>query len=413
MLIRAARRGDYEEVLALIHAYSFTATALNEALLLSVTNYRHTQFSCVEALISMRADPNWRDSKGASALMLAARTGDVLLLSFLISFGGKVTQRDSKGRSCLFYALDNEVDSPEVVKLLLHCGERAGNKDHAGNSPLHCAGQFGLLDSLKVLLEHRPKVNEKNGDNQTALNLAAEHRKLDIVRELVRAGAAWRTLYSSARADVRKIIEEECVGGFCASVNCFGCGGEPELGLCSVCKVQAEDELRALAAGNEQLRAELLLQGTELAAAKEEVRQCRTEKARAARLLEGALMNGQDVDSKPLPSTGQSECSVFKLASPRSLSYSQFSEDLLQDIHCFLHDLGSWQKSVSQVYRNLECQVRDTVKQLYPECELKLFGSFPSNTHLPNSDLDMVITGATVDKRAVLLRLKAELLKQQ
>lgn len=53
------------------------------------------------------------------------------------------------------------------------------------------------------------------------------------------------------------------------------------------------------------------------------------------------------------------------------------------------------------------------MKQLYPECKLKLFGSFPSNTHLPNSDLDMVVTGATVDKRAVLLRLKAELLEQQ
>lgn len=263
--------------------------------------------------------------------MLAARTGDALLLSFLINFGGKVTLRDSKGKSCLFYALDNETDSPEVVKLLLQCGERTDHKDHAGNSPLHCAGQLGLLHSLKILLAHRAKVNEKNAHNETALYLAAKYKKLEVVRELVRAGAAWRTIHASAQTDVKKTIEEECAGRFCASTSCFACGGEPELALCAGCKSQEEGERRALAAGNEQLRVALLLQSAELAAAKEEARQCRTEKAR---LLEKSLMKGQDFNSK-------SGYSVFKLASTRSLSSCQFSEDLSQDIHCFLQDLGN------------------------------------------------------------------------
>lgn len=57
-----------------------------------------------------------------------------------------------------------------------------------GDSPLHSAARFGLLEVVSVLLEHSA-INSTNNDGKTALHEAATQGNLAVLKLLIEKGA--------------------------------------------------------------------------------------------------------------------------------------------------------------------------------------------------------------------------------
>ncbi len=61
--------------------------------------------------------------------------------------------------------------------------------DHAGETPLHIAARRGELSCAQVLLHHGARSDIRDRDGQTALDLAREQRKEDLVKLLEQTAA--------------------------------------------------------------------------------------------------------------------------------------------------------------------------------------------------------------------------------
>ncbi len=107
-------------------------------------------------LVAEGANINEVDKYGATFLMTACRWGDIAHLDFLVQLGARV-------------------DSPKTSK---------------GRTPLIVAcAYYGGKDICEYLLAHGAKVNTQSDDGCSALMLAAQYWKSDIVAILLKAGA--------------------------------------------------------------------------------------------------------------------------------------------------------------------------------------------------------------------------------
>jgi hypothetical protein len=92
-------------------------------------------------LLSEGADPDSVDSRGYSAILLAARLGHWSILSLLLESGAGVSSRDDRGRTALHYAVES--GNPQLVSALLNRGADPDLKDFEGQSPRIMAGLMG------------------------------------------------------------------------------------------------------------------------------------------------------------------------------------------------------------------------------------------------------------------------------
>jgi len=112
--------------------------------------------SLIYKLLAEGANINEVDKYGATFLMTACRWGDIAYLKFLVELGARVdSPRSSKGRTPLIVA---------------------------------CA-YYGGKEICDYLLLHGAKVNAQSDDGCTALMLAAQYWKSDIVALLLKEGA--------------------------------------------------------------------------------------------------------------------------------------------------------------------------------------------------------------------------------
>ena len=58
-----------------------------------------------------------------------------------------------------------------------------------GNTLLHFASRLGDILLIRKLLRQGEDINAKNGAGQTALDIAEQYQKSDVVMELSRHGA--------------------------------------------------------------------------------------------------------------------------------------------------------------------------------------------------------------------------------
>lgn len=77
----------------------------------------------------------------------------------------------------------------EDFKLAVSEAEKNGGKDLIGNTPLHLACQYGLLDEVRKSLEAGVDVNSENNFNKTPLHLACFAKNLEIAKLLLEHGA--------------------------------------------------------------------------------------------------------------------------------------------------------------------------------------------------------------------------------
>eukprot|EP00049_Salpingoeca_infusionum_P004504 m.80251 g.80251 ORF g.80251 m.80251 type:complete len:1478 (-) comp12596_c0_seq1:1245-5678(-) len=192
----------------------FSAVSKNNAPELQEAALHNTSFDVINAVDHL-------------PLLHAAATASIEVQNIVVKHCTDYSVKDDRGRTCLHLAAINDSSNflrqvheakPDVVAELLatkdneglvpfhHASKRnfAGfietalelgytgslnDKDLSGNSPLHLAIDLNRDQTIKVLVTHKCRVNEPNGNSDSPLHLAVKRgASLDVVKLLVHNG---------------------------------------------------------------------------------------------------------------------------------------------------------------------------------------------------------------------------------
>ena len=241
-LVDAAKRGDSELVVQLIHrGASVDATMADGSTALLWASY-HDDEETVQALLEAGADVNVANDLGATALWAASQNGSATLAALLLASGADpdrallagetplmvaarsgataVTEQlllhgadpeagGARGQTALMWAVAQH--HPRVVEVLLTHGADVDtrsdvwtqvmavpphgqpeyNKDipHGGNTALMFSARFGDLDSARQLIAAGADVNGTDAWGVSATTMAAHAGFVDVLELLLEAGA--------------------------------------------------------------------------------------------------------------------------------------------------------------------------------------------------------------------------------
>jgi uncharacterized protein len=142
----------------------------------------------VRAQIAKRADVNEQASDGSTALLWAAYHSDLDMTRALLAAGAKVNTANRYGVSPLLQA--SRTGAAPVIQALIRAGADAKLAPSNTETPLMAAARTGSLEAVKQLLEIGADANATDAyQKQTPLMWAAAEGHTDVVTTLLKAGA--------------------------------------------------------------------------------------------------------------------------------------------------------------------------------------------------------------------------------
>lgn len=215
----AAKRGDNATARSLI----LTTNDLKSADMYGETPLfwaaKTGDLSLVTTLVTLGADVNEVNQiTGETPIIAAAKNGNVDMIDLLIKNGAKVEAKDrlgnniiaaavSSGKSQVFsnllkagFSIDPNTASSLLVsaanagdfwtvKQLLQLGASVNYQGAYGESALMAATKSGKAEIVSTLIEHGAKVNLADAAGRTALHMAAQTGSREICKTLISAGS--------------------------------------------------------------------------------------------------------------------------------------------------------------------------------------------------------------------------------
>jgi len=132
-------------------------------------------------------NPNFRDEKGWTALLRAAKAGKADVVQFLCSAGADLDAHTKEKNTALMKATKN--NHPEVLKILCDHGASLDLQNKGGATALMLAAQQRSADCVTVLLKAKADVNAQKDVGYSALMVAARYGRLATCSALLSAGA--------------------------------------------------------------------------------------------------------------------------------------------------------------------------------------------------------------------------------
>jgi ankyrin repeat protein len=168
----AAHWNDVETASLLIDAGAHVNTANDlgvSPLMLASTN---GSVEMVNRLLDAGADPNRAARSGETVLMTAARTGTVGVVQALLDRGAAINAPEpNHGQTALMWAAAEK--HPDITRELLARGAAPDLRSRTGFSALMFAAQQGDVASARLLLEAGADVNQTAADGNTPLLMAS------------------------------------------------------------------------------------------------------------------------------------------------------------------------------------------------------------------------------------------------
>ena len=191
-LIEASVRGDVEVVRFLLKngANPNIATSFaNQTPLLAATQQRHSEV--VDLLLRHGADCSTVDYPSRfSPLEYALVDENADIVRSLLAAGARPVFRR------LAFGREGGAAAREIVRLLMKHGFDINGRDDWGKTPLMWAAERAPLETVQFLIESGADVNivagkNMNGvsSNQTALQIAKQAKRSDVIALLLRRGA--------------------------------------------------------------------------------------------------------------------------------------------------------------------------------------------------------------------------------
>lgn len=134
------------------------------------------------------ADEAARSEPGVAKLVRAAREGNVAAVKRLLAEGlspNQIPPNDPEMETAVWAAVYRR--KPAVIRVLAEGG--ADLDEGFPNTPLQVAAQWGHLGLVRTLIEGGADVNRANNSGETAILLAVEEKRVEVVGELLKAGA--------------------------------------------------------------------------------------------------------------------------------------------------------------------------------------------------------------------------------
>ncbi|CAL1291481.1 unnamed protein product [Larinioides sclopetarius] len=119
----------------------------------------------IKFLIHKNADINSRDSSGAKPIHVAARKGYKDVLDYFLNIGISIDEAGENDWTLMHYAVAG--NHSEICKLLSLKGADVNATSLDGSTPLHLAAQMGNLDVFLTLLEIGACYNKRNKNGKT------------------------------------------------------------------------------------------------------------------------------------------------------------------------------------------------------------------------------------------------------
>lgn len=136
-------------------------------------------------LLDSGADPNIKDERGNTALMLGTVRGPGYVRK-LIAKGVDLNARNRRQESALFFA--TYVENEEIVRLLLEAGADPNLTSTDGTTSLLTACYQGSTNIVQILIDHKADIKASNPQRYSSIHIAAWNGFYQIVKILLKAG---------------------------------------------------------------------------------------------------------------------------------------------------------------------------------------------------------------------------------
>jgi ankyrin repeat protein len=160
---------------------------LNEAFIKAAEN---GDIPLMKDLLAQGANINYADTDGNyTALCVAAASGNVGLVQFLLGKGAKVEGSEIYPNQPIYFAITE--NHPIIVDILINAGVDTNYSwaGKHGGTLLTNAAQFGYLEIVKILIRHGANINYTGNGDYTAIYRAIIYEHLDVVFYLINNGA--------------------------------------------------------------------------------------------------------------------------------------------------------------------------------------------------------------------------------
>uniref|UniRef100_A0A0G4HIY1 Uncharacterized protein n=1 Tax=Chromera velia CCMP2878 TaxID=1169474 RepID=A0A0G4HIY1_9ALVE len=117
-----------------------------------------------------KAEVHAKNANGNSALHFAVFSGQRGAIERLLDRGAQVNESNQAGYSAFDWAGGSVNDHRDAAELLLSRGANVNARDDEGNTILHCAAHFGLVDVAEIVLDVGADVQTTDNLGWTALH---------------------------------------------------------------------------------------------------------------------------------------------------------------------------------------------------------------------------------------------------
>jgi len=173
----------------------------------------------VKTLLSSGADINVANNDGWTPLFIASTGGLIDIVKTLLSSGANINLANNDGYTPLHMASGESLI--DIVKTLLSSGANTNLANNDGWTPLHMASYNGRIEIVKTLLSSGANINIiDNNDGWTPLYMASWKGHIDIVETLLSSDAdiniktnegktALEIAKECKKNEIVKLLEEE------------------------------------------------------------------------------------------------------------------------------------------------------------------------------------------------------------
>lgn len=147
---------------------------------------RKGDVAALENCLTKGADVEAKNSRGETALCLAVIGGHPSVIEMLLRHNAMIEMRTKKGCTPLLCARENVAQSRNgVIRTLLEAGANIEAKDEFGDTALSNAAGLSRPDWVKALLEFKPSLETRNNTGRTVLLRAVDFPAVTFAKPLL------------------------------------------------------------------------------------------------------------------------------------------------------------------------------------------------------------------------------------